>query len=188
MMRKSPNRIPVTVSGWAYLYLAVLLLLVPIRLLLAVLISAAVHEISHLIAIRMLGLQVYSVHVGIQGAKIHAQPMHEKQELLCAAAGPLGGLLLVPLFRWIPAVSLCAAVHTLYNLLPVYPADGGRLMRCGAKLLLPGKLSDAVCTVIEVFSLSAIVALCVYGAVFLHLGIIPIVLAASLLLSSAKNK
>ena len=161
--------------------------MIPFRLLFAALVSAAIHELGHMTAFRLLRLEIYSIDIGIHGAKIHGQPLSEKQEILCAAAGPLCGLLLVPFFRWIPAVSLCAAVHTFYNLLPVFPADGGRILRSGAKLLLKEKLADSVSTAIEIISLSAILALCVYGTIFLRLGIIPILFALSLIVVSARQ-
>lgn len=181
------SRIPVSFSQWGYVYFALLLLLVPFRLLFAAILSAAVHELFHIFAIYIMQVPIHGIKLDVCGAKIETDSMNEKQELLCALAGPVGGLLLLFLFRRMPVLALTGAIQSLYNLLPLYPTDGGRILRSGIKLLLPGNIFCKVVYITETITLSLIVAFCVYGSIFLRLGILPVLFAAVLLLRSAKG-
>lgn len=187
-MRSKCRKIPVSFSRALYIYAALLLLLIPVRLLFAAAVSAVVHELFHIGALRLMGLQVYSIHIGARGAVIQTQPMNPRQELLCALAGPAGGLLLLSLVRWMPVIALTGAVQSLYNLLPIYPTDGGRALRCGVQILCTDETVQKICYIIETITLAIIMAFCVYGAVWLRLGVIPVLFGASLLLQSAKRK
>jgi len=85
-------------------------------------------------------------------------------------------------------IALTGAIQSLYNLLPLYPTDGGRALQCCAKLILPHGAADKMIYTAEIITLSAVMALGVYGSVWLRLGILPAALAVSLLLQSAKQK
>lgn len=170
-----------SVSGNFYVYLALLLLIVPLRWLLASMMSAGVHEVFHLLALRLMGVPVYGLQIRPQGAKIQTGPMTDKQEMFCALAGPIGGLCLLPAVRWMPAVCLCAAFQSLYNLLPVYPADGGRALRCGLRLLLPEGCAKRLCGMVEIMTLVALLLTGLYGTCRLRLGIMPLLIAAAIL-------
>ncbi len=182
------NKVQVSFSRSLYVYFALLLLMIPVRLFFAVAVSAAVHELFHIAAIRLMKIRINSIYIGIRGARIETQPMTDQQELLCALSGPIGGFMLLLLFRWMPVIALTGTIQSLYNLLPLYPTDGGRVLQCAAKLLLPDRIADKIVLVAEIATLSAIVAFGVYGSLWLRLGIIPAAFAISLLLRSARRK
>lgn len=188
MMQTYPNRFRFSLAPGSCLLLALLILLVPLRWLLAAAVSVAVHELFHIGAIRCLGNPVYSIYIGIGGARIHTQPMPDWQELICALAGPMGGILLLLLARWFPVIAICAGFHTLYNLLPVYPQDGGRALRCGARLLLPLKWANLLCNAVEYVCLAGVAILGIYGTFILKAGIFPMVFAILFLRRSYKMK
>jgi len=126
------------------LYFAVLLLTLPGQWIASVLAAVCIHELCHAGAARALGYPIWRLCVGFSGVKMETAPMEPQHELLCALAGPLGGLLTLPFARIIPGVCICALIHTLYNLLPIYPSDGGRALQCAARLLFSEKAAFAI--------------------------------------------
>lgn len=117
------------IHGGAYVALAVWILLFPIQWVAGALTAALIHEIGHMAAIWAFGGRVWKIVIGPTAARICTQPMDPQTEFWCALAGPLAGSLLLLFWRWIPRTAVCALVQTVFNLLPVYPLDGGRVLR-----------------------------------------------------------
>lgn len=112
-----------------WLVLALVGLLFPLRFVAGVLSAAAVHELGHILAIRLTGGCVRRLELGAGGARIVTDPMEPGAELVCALAGPVAGLLTLLGWRWFPEAAAAGLVQTAFNLLPVYPMDGGRALR-----------------------------------------------------------
>lgn len=163
------------------LYTALILLLLPVKLFAAALLAALLHEACHILAIWVCGKRIYEIRIGFAGATIRTEGMSPIQELICALAGPLGGLLTLLFVRWIPLVSMCASVQSLYNLLPVYPSDGGRALRSGVNSILPISMANMVCNIVEWCCVFTFVLLGAYGTFLLGLGIFPLGIAIVLL-------
>ena len=115
-----------------FLYMALLAFVLPLPWSLAALSAGAVHEAGHLIALKALKIPVRSIRLEAAGARIQALFSSNRQELICAAAGPAAGLLVSLLFPIYPRLALCAMAQTAFNLLPLMPFDGGRVLRCAA--------------------------------------------------------
>ena len=116
---------------------AFLLLTLPLNWLLSALAAAAFHELCHGAAILLLGGRIWGVRIGAGGAVMETEPLSSGKELVCALAGPAGSLLLVLTFRIFPRVAVCALVQGAFNLLPVFPLDGGRALRCALARFCP---------------------------------------------------
>lgn len=117
-------------DGYFLLFLALLLLTLPAAWVISAIFAAAVHELSHYIALRLLGGKVLSLRIGAGGTVMETTPLARRKEALCALAGPVGSLCLLFFARWIPKVAICGAIQGIFNLMPIYPLDGGRLVRC----------------------------------------------------------
>lgn len=123
------ERTRVEILPGAYLMAAVFLLTLPLRWVISWMTAAIIHEVSHILAIRICKGTVTHIRVGALGADIGLLPMEAGSELLCALAGPLGGVLPVVLFDRFPCLAVCGLLQSLCNMLPVYPMDGGRVLR-----------------------------------------------------------
>lgn len=109
---------------------AATVLLLPFRWLLAAGIAAFVHEGFHAMAIRLLGFQIYDIRMETGRIQMETEPMSAVPELICAGAGPVGSLLLALFLHQFPLVALWGLVQGLYNLIPISPMDGGRMVSC----------------------------------------------------------
>ena len=109
--------------------LALMLLLFPLRFLVGVLLAALIHELGHLLALKISGGRVLSIRLRSFGARIEAAPMSPGRTALCALAGPAAGALTIFAWKSFPELALAGLVQTVFNLLPVYPLDGGRALR-----------------------------------------------------------
>lgn len=125
----------IEVSPGFCIFWAFALLILPARMLLAAGTAAVFHELCHWLAIRLCGGEVLSVKIGAGGMVMETCPLPPGRELCCALAGPLGSFLLVFLYPITPLLSFCALVQGCFNLLPLYPLDGGRALHCAVALV-----------------------------------------------------
>ena len=124
----------VEADGGFWLELGLLILLFPFRFLAGVLLAAVIHECGHLLAIGLTGGRVQRIELHAGGARILTAPMGERQELLCALAGPAAGLLTVLAWRAFPELAAAGLFQSAFNLLPIYPLDGGRAWRAARNI------------------------------------------------------
>ena len=120
-------RFRLRVTGRTLVVLALWLLTVPLEWVTGALSAALVHELGHLAALWLWEIPVLGMEIDVSGAVIHTPPLHDREELWCALAGPFAGGLVCLFWRWLPEAAVCAGVQTIYNLLPLYPLDGGRV-------------------------------------------------------------
>ena len=131
-------------SGWGCVALALLLLVLPLPWIAAALLAGAFHECCHYFAIRALGGRVSGMAIGSRGAVMELRGLGTAAELLAAAAGPVGSLSLMLMGRFFPRLALCGLVQGLFNLLPIYPLDGGRILRRALELVLPDRAAAVI--------------------------------------------
>lgn len=111
------------------LMVVLMIFLLPLRWLGASVIAALLHELGHYTAVRLCGGSVQGLKLGVSGAIMETSGLNHTAELICLLAGPVAGLLPMLVFRCFPVISVCGLVQSIYNLLPIYPLDGGKIVR-----------------------------------------------------------
>jgi len=114
---------------WALVFLALLLITLPLPWVAAAVAAAALHELCHLGAVRLLGGQTQGLLLGARGARMEAVLPNPRREILAILAGPAGSLSLMFLAGVFPRLALCGMVQGVFNLLPLPTLDGGRALR-----------------------------------------------------------
>ena len=167
---------------------ALMLLILPLQWILAAGAAALWHELCHIIAVRLCGGTFHRVNIGDGGIVMECKPMSLEKEVLCFLAGPLGSLLLLTLATCFPKIALCGFVHGLYNLIPVYPLDGGRALQAAAFVFLPRERAETFCVGTAYVAVIAVVCLAAVGVFVWKLGVLPVLLAAILLFRINREK
>lgn len=143
-----------------------------IRFLIAVVFAATVHELGHILALKISGFDIRRVSVGAQGLCIdYSGTGSVCAHAIVAAAGPMAGLLLalaatntanltgLAWFRLLSGVSLTL---TVFNVLPFLPLDGGRIVLALLSALIGDDCAERVMAAV---SYGAAVIILVSGAV-----------------------
>ena len=91
--------------------------------------AMTVHELVHAAVLLLLGGRIESVRLSFAQVELRTGLLSDRTELWSTAAGPGINLLCGWLFRrWMPAFAAVSLLLALFNLLPVWPLDGGRLL------------------------------------------------------------
>ena len=139
---------------------AFLLLAVPLRSLCGWLGAAVCHELGHIGAQWLFGGKPARILIRPTGAVIEGEDLGICKNILCVLAGPAVGAVPMIFMRLFPELALCAFLLTAYNLIPLYPLDGGRVLH------LMGEKSETMQILIG--AVEAAVLACIVCAAFWH--------------------
>lgn len=168
--------------------LAGALLLLPAHWVAGALAAAAVHELFHMAALTLTGHRIVSFELDHRGARIRTDALSPGHELLCALAGPGGGLALFAFRRRFPVLGLCGLIHSLWNLLPLYPSDGARALVCFAGFFLGPERVRSLCLWAGILTGALLLLAGAWGSFFLKLGPLPMAVAIIGLIPGIKLK
>ena len=127
-----------SVSVGAVIVIAVAYMLGAVRFLLLIAAATIAHELGHYLAVRAFGRAIISVRLNATGITIRRPPPESYiEEIVIAAAGPMASVILaaamavaariygVEIARTLAGTSI---VFAMFNILPVLPLDGGRIL------------------------------------------------------------
>ena len=173
-------------------------------MLILILASVLLHELGHALAARKLGIPILDIMLTpICGlARLKRAPDRPRDELLVAFAGPLtNGLiaLVFAVFLWVNGVEFSMRAEDIHgnllltifwintslfvlNLLPVFPMDGGRVLRALLSMFVDkGKATLVSARLGQLLSLVA----CITGVVT---GVFPLIIIGIFLLVMAEQE
>lgn len=146
-------KIQISINIEIFLFILIFILTKQINIYLIFIIFTFIHEISHAIAGILLGLKIKKISIMPFGFKITFKETNFKEKLeikklIIAIAGPLTNLVVM-------AIAIILKLHTniiyanliiaLFNLIPIYPLDGGRILKSILNIkLTPQKTNVAV--------------------------------------------
>ena len=171
-------QIKINIKPSTYIYIVLLLFMIPMKWLFAWLFAAGVHELSHWIGVKICGGEIYSIVIGIGGAEMVCSAMPWKKQLFAILCGPLGGLLPMLFAYWMPYVAVSCCLLTIYNLLPLRCLDGGKVVETliGTKVIYIEKICLVILSVVAI-----------YISVVLKFTLLPLAIVAFLWAKSRNN-
>jgi stage IV sporulation protein FB len=134
----------------------------------AILAPVIVHELGHILTLRLYGLRIRRVRADLRGLCIeYGGPCAPLGHAVSALAGPAAGLAYAFAASWAARrtgneiLSLSAGVSLLlsvFNLLPILPLDGGRVFSILVTELLGGRRGDALTKAVSLTLAAALLA------------------------------
>ena len=148
----------------------------------AFLLSVVTHELGHLSVLWLLKQPVRHFRLKISGAEIGIGLLDNRRELLCAMAGPMAGIVLgLALLRIWPLCGILSLCLSCGNLLPLYPLDGGRILRCLLSCFFSAEKVYIILKSISFVTAAAVMVAACWATVCLQAGIWPIFAALIML-------
>ena len=111
-----------------YIFLTILLFTIPLTWISSWIIAILFHEFCHYIAVILCRGKIHSLKIGLLGAEMQCSNMSDACQVIVVLGGPIGGLFLACLGRYCPRIALCSFFLSIYNLIPLLPLDGGRVL------------------------------------------------------------
>ncbi len=182
------NKIPISIKPAYFIILALALLTLPLQWIFSWIIASAFHELCHYWALRLCSCRVLRVQIDLNGTTMETDLLSSSKEILCALAGPLGGFLLLLIARWCPRIAVCGCFQSMYNLIPIFPLDGGRTVRGILQKFFSESKSNTIERYLETGILAIFVLLGLFAAFCKDLGLIPLVFAGILIIKNKKTK
>lgn len=134
----------------------------------ALLAPIIVHELGHIVMLRLFGLRIRRFSADLRGFCIeYAGACGALGHAASAFAGPAAGLAYAFAASYFGSrdgndvLLLSAGVSlllSLFNLLPALPLDGGRIFSCAASSLLGGRRGDSLTRAVGLVTASALLA------------------------------
>lgn len=135
------------------------------------------HEAGHAIVLRLVHVRVKAVRLGFGDVEMETAPLGYWEELLSAWAGPcVNFLLYLALWRIAPAFAAVNLLLGAYNLLPVLPLDGGRMLLAALYLRLPEQTAWLIGRIWSLLVITCLLVLALWAAGAGRAGLLPLVM------------
>lgn len=111
------------------------------------------HEYGHCYAARKYAVPTKEILITAVGgiAYIENGTKTPYEEFAVSLAGPMVNMLLVPLTTWHPVLFALNAIILIFNMIPAFPLDGGRVLRSLLAMVFCHKLATKIACGISLF-------------------------------------
>ena len=182
------NAVKITFESEILIIFAFAVLIIPFSWIFAWLVALFVHEFSHCIALSLTGNSIDRITIGPKGILMNTEFNSHRSEVISSLAGPLGGIFLLLTVRLYPKIAICSLFLSAYNLLPIYPLDGGRALRS----ILSARLSSQKVARTEKYLVFIVILvilfLGLYASFILKLGYLPLIFTGILMFKNKPGK
>lgn len=172
------NRVHISFDGLCAWILIFLMLFVPMQWTIGWTIAVLIHELGHLAILFIFRVKIHAIYIGAFGTEIETDAMHPIAEAVCAISGPGVGLLAVLLREKIPFAAVSAVIQSAYNLLPVFPLDGGRVVNALMAFFLPHDVAAGISRKISQLAIAVVFICGLFVSTKYHLGFWPVLFPA----------
>ena len=146
-------------------------------------IAIVLHELFHCLVAWMCNVRIEQICLRVCGAVIQTGQMNYLQEILIAAAGPAASIASGIVFLHNnPVFFSISMILAIMNLLPIYPMDGGRILRAFLLLRIRAAAVSLVMRVSVYIVCSLLMITACWLTVVCQAGIWPIFAALVLLI------
>ena len=156
-------------SPWCSLFPAVLIIGGYSKMLVPLILSVLVHEAGHYFTVRYFHGEISSLSFNAGGLKLeyNSSKFSYIQDIVCSLSGPAAGLFSSIIASILNFELFCgiSIVISAFNLIPVRPLDGGKILYSMTSLIFDEK-SHIICRFIEITVLIILSALAVYVFIF----------------------
>lgn len=181
------NRKYIAFSVDFYIVYALMLLLLPLRWVICWIVAAFIHELSHILALKICKCKINYIYIRATGAVIRAQSLSPLQNIFASLSGPLGGFCTLLLAKQWPHLALCGVWQSVYNILPLNGLDGGKALQQCLQLILGEDLSIRIQSGIHYIVLVAVCVLGFWTSFIRQFDPIPIAISVLILLRNRKT-
>lgn len=165
----------VVITPGFFLLLGISLFMGAAQVLPLVALAALLHEIGHLLVLRLFGVYVEGIYFTSFGAEIRANTrfLPYWKDIACTVAGPGMNLLAALLLSRLAGDYLLAGANLLqgcFNLLPLTGLDGSRTLHLLISWLFGPVCADRICRIVEIICVLLMAVCALYLVIYCGTG------------------
>ena len=138
--------------------------------------AAALHELGHLAALKVFGYPVRAICLGSGGAVIETDAMRLRHECVCALSGPLISFIIFLFIGKFPLLGFFGLVQLFFNMIPIWPSDGGRIVKCVLLKYCPCQIAAVLMKLLECICYIGLLVIGAYITIQLSFGVVPLLI------------